>query len=391
MIHFKRGDYAQALQLLNKALDACLHRSVGRLPYFLLQSHKAVVLSAMGSHDESYAILEQYIPNLQSATTNSMGDLELMQKEKIVSHLLVISFHNLSVQLAYLQRWDEAIEITARVLSLVDSGMHQAQPLRRHFVHAHCAALRISKASPVRASPYSCIPEDQRPMLIETSSVDFSSSRLDASQVADGKGQWNRWLALAGTGRAVAPLLIEPYAPDVSALANLENAPPRGYHDYTQVLDAAGRQFPKLEGMEVCPEEVLGSVSRAIMHFVDEGSYASSTTAAADRFDQVEKLLDEDLFEFCEQLRWDVRVHGIFSKAAFLYNRVEDYDAAAKTAQRALEAAREQDGAGYHVAICQLCIGACFVRAGQHDEAFSIGKAALGYCHGYCLDHHRSQ
>jgi len=384
LINYKRGDYSQSLLLLNKALDACLHRSVGRLPYFLLQSHKALVLSAMGSHEESYAILEDYIPSLQSATTNPMGDLELIEAQKIVSHLLVISFHNLSVQLAHLQRWDEAIEITARVLSLVDSGMHMAQPIRRHFVHAHSASLRFGKANSAPPPPYSVEPghAGRAGGAKENSNSDGDLFRQDSSLSADGKGRWNRWLALAGKGRAVAPLLIELYVPDVSSLSSLEDVPPRGFQNYSKVLEAAARQFPKLEGMQICPDEVLGTVSRAILHFVDEGSYASSTTAAADRFDQIEKLLDEDLFEFCEQLPWNVQVFGIFAKAAFLYNRLEDYEAASRAAQRALDKAKEQEGAGYHVAVCQLCIGACLLRAGQHDDAFNIGKAAISYCHG---------
>jgi len=395
-MHYKRGDYQGALELLNKALDTCLQHSVGKLHYYLLQSHKSVVLSAQGSHDKSHAILEEYLVTLNSATKDPLGSIQLIETQKIVSHLLVVSFHNLSVQLAYLKRWDEAIEITARVLSLMHSGVHRAQPISRMFVQAHAASLRVQKvgASAARLCSSTEVGDEKHGPGGRrgrggslTSSMDLDSLSFNAGTDAPREGRWNKWLAIAGQGRAVAPLIIELRRPEVDSLASLDNVPARGFKDYTKVLDAAAQQFPKLDSVEVCPEEVLGTVSRAILHFADEGSYSNSEVAAAERYEQIEKLLDEDLFEFCGQLRWDVQVYGIMSKAYFFYNRLQDYETAAKHAQRALDKAQEQEeGSGYEAALCQLCIGACLLKAGHHDDAFNIGKEALTYCHGLSGD-----
>ena len=390
-MHYKRGDFTAALELLDKALNTCLQRSVGRLPYYLLQSHKAVVLSLMGSHDKSHAILDEYIPTLHTATTNPLGDFELIETERVVSHLLVISFHNLAVQLTCLQHWDDAIEITARVLSLMDSGMHAAQPICRHFVHAHCASLRMPTAGSTGIYSYTSDRKEDRG---EKGGRPTKSGSLDASMDSDfgvlnsgldsrKEGRWNKWLALAGQGRAIAPLIIEIPAPEVGMLGILANVPSRGFKTHEKVLDAALEQFPKLESMETCPDEVLGTVSRAILHFAEEGSYSNSEVAAAERYEQIEKLLDEDLFEFSQQLRWDVQVFGIMAKAYFLYTRIQNYETALQHGKTALDIAIEQDqGSGYHVALCQLFIGACLLRAGNHDDAFDIGKEALKYCHG---------
>ena len=392
MMQYKRGDYPGALANLNKALDTCLQRSVGRLPYYLLQSHKAVVLSAMGSHDISYGILEEYVISLNTATTNPMGDIDLIETGKIVAHLLVLSFHNLSVQLAHLKRWDKAIEISARVLSLVESGMHQAQPMSLHFVHAHSASLRMGKAGSLSIRSFSAIrPDDDEggqgrkkgKAGSPNSSMRADSFSLDSNIGDPREGRWNKWLAVAGQGRTVAPLLIQLSRPEVESSASLDDVPKRGFENCSTVLDAAAHQFPNLDQMEVCPDQVLGTVCRTILQFVDEGSYSNSDGAAVERFEQIENLLDEDLFECCGQLQWDVQVYGIMAKASFFYSHLEDYETTVKLAQRALEiATKQQEKAGYHVSICQLCIGACLLRAGQYDDAFSIGKAALSYCHG---------
>lgn len=388
MIHYKRRDYPGALALLDKSLNICFQRSVGRLPYYLLQSHKAAVLSAQGSHEKSHDILEDYIPSLNTATTNPLGDLELIETGKIVSHLLVISLHNLAVQLANLKRWDKAIEISARVLSLADSGLHQAQPVSRHFVYSHSASLRMGKTT--NASLRSFLAAEPEPEIHQgkgknsgslNSSMDADTWSLNSSMDGPTEGRWNKWLSLAGQGRAVAPILIELTVPEVSSLPSLDDVP-KTFKNYLKVLEAATDQFPKLDRMEVCPEEVLGTVSRAIVFFVDEASYSNSEVAAAERYGQIEKLLDEDLFEFCGQLRWDVKVYGILAKAYFYYNRLQDYENTVKNAQWALDMAKEQEGSGYHVAVCKLCIGACLIKAGQHEDAFSIGKEALTYCHG---------
>jgi tetratricopeptide (TPR) repeat protein len=396
LMQYKRGDYHGALELLNKALNTCLQHSVGKLHYCLLQSHKSVVLSAQDSHDKSHAILEEYLMSLNSATRNPLGDIKLIETEKIVSHLLVVSLHNLSTQLAYLKRWDEAIEITARVLSLMNSGVHRAQPISRMFVQAHAASLRMQKAggSSFRLCASTEATEEKKAASGRSrrggslsSSMDLDSSSFNASMDAPREGRWNKWLAIAGQGRAVAPLVIDLPRPEVDDLASLDDVPSRGFKDYKGVLGASVQQFPKLDSMEVCPDEVLGTVSRAILQFVDEGLYSRSEVAAAERYEQIEKLLDEDLFEFCGQLRWDVQVYGIMSKAQFFYNRLQDYESAAKHAERALEKAKEQEmGSRYHVALCQLCIGACLLKAGHHDDAFIIGKEALTYCHGLSND-----
>ena len=396
LMQYKRGDYHEALERLNKALDTCLEHSVGKLHYCLLQSHKSVVLSAQDSHDKSHAILEEYLMSLNSATRNPLGDIKLIETERIVSHLLVVSLHNLSTQLAYLKRWDEAIEVTARVLSLMKSGVHRAQPISRIFVQAHAASLRMQKAGGSSFRLYASTEAGDEKKAASgrsrgggslSSSMDLDSSSLNASMDAPREGRWNKWLAIAGQGRAVAPLIIDLPRPEVDNLASLDDAPTRGFKDYKGVLGASVQQFPKLDSMEVCPGEVLGTVSRAILNFVDEGLYSRSEVAAAERYEQIEKLLDEDLFEFCGQLRWDVHVYGIMSKAHFFYNRLQDYETAAKHAERALEKAKEQEmGSRYHVALCQLCIGACLLKAGHHDDAFNVGKEALTYCHGLSND-----
>ena len=388
MTLYKRGDYLGALDKLNTALESCLNGSVGRLPYYILQSHKATVLSAMGSHQYSLETLQGYIPSLNSAKKNPLGDLELIETGKIVSHLLVISFHNLSVQLAHLKRCKEAFETTAHVLSLVESGLHPAQPIRRHFVHAHSASLRVGKAGCSAPQSYSLQEADYEDPEGQSArkSMEQSSWSLDSSRVnAPKEGRWNRWLALAGKGRAVAPILVDLPQPDVETLAGLENAPKKGaFREYQMVLDAANEQFPKLDSMEECPAEVLGTVSRAILHFVQEGLHSNSNDVAEERYEQVQKLLDHDLFEHCGSLRWDVQVYGIMAKAYFCYNRLEDYEATLQFAQAALDRIpSEAEGVrrDYHEAVIQLCIGACLLRGGQHDDAFNLGKTALVFCH----------
>lgn len=392
MMHYKRGEYEAAVASLDKGLDTCQQRAVGRLPYFLLQSHRAVVLSAMRTmdcHEKAFAILEQYIPSLNTAMTNPLGHLELMETPKVVSHLLVLSFHNVAVQCVHLKQWDKAIEFSARVLSLVDSGLHKAQPIRRHFFHAHVASLRMEKAHVdarvlrpyVPAKPEEHQDKGKKKGLLN-SNLSSDSISLDTSTDGVKEGRWNKWLALAGQGRAVAPILANCPRPNVDSLASLEKVPARGFRLYSDVLDAATDQYPKLDRMETCPEEVLGTVSRAILHFIDDGAHSKSVAQAGERHEQAQKLLDEDLFDFCNQLRWDVQVYAILAKAYFLYNRLEDYENTVVLAERALQLAKAQEGGGYHTAICKLCIGACLLRVGQHDEAFSIAKAALTYCHG---------
>jgi len=264
-MHYKRGDYQGALELLNKALDTCLQHSVGKLHYYLLQSHKSVVLSAQGSHDKSHAILEEYLVTLNSATKDPLGSIQLIETQKIVSHLLVVSFHNLSVQLAYLKRWDEAIEITARVLSLMHSGVHRAQPISRMFVQAHAASLRVQKvgASAARLCSSTEVGDEKHGPGGRhgrggslTSSMDLDSLSFNAGTDAPREGRWNKWLAIAGQGRAVAPLIIELRRPEVDSLASLDNVPARGFKDYTKVLDAAAQQFPAS-----CPRHISSTIA----------------------------------------------------------------------------------------------------------------------------------
>ena len=118
-------------------------------------------------------------------------------------------------------------------------------------------------------------------------------------------------------------------------------------------------------------------MSRAILHFVQEGLHSNSNDIAEERHEQVQKLLDKICLSIAGHCAGTCRCTGLW-RGHFCYNPPRIMRPLFDLRRRLWIGFREAEGVrqDYHEAVVQLCIGACLLRGGQHDDA-SICKTAL--------------
>ena len=221
MIRFKASEIYESLELLDRALAVyeASAGAVGRLPFVLIQSHRACCFTMLSQHETAMRTLELLLPAFSSVAMLPMGKhATLLDAHDVIAHGLIVAVHNTAVSLTYLGRHDEAKNARVRSLSLLSVDDFPQQPMGRVLSYAYSACLHPSKPPEL---PHIVRPQTQK-------NTDRSVSFTDSNQLAEtggsgagqgaaGSSSWRRWLAVVGEGDNLAPVWLHCPAPPARA------------------------------------------------------------------------------------------------------------------------------------------------------------------------------
>jgi hypothetical protein len=221
MIRFRASEFYESLEFLDRALAVyeASAGAVGRLPFVLVQSHRACCFTMLSQHETALRTLELLLPAFSSVAMLPMGKhATLLDAHDVIAHGLVVAVHNTAVSLTYLGRHDEAKHARVRSLSLLSADDFPQQPMGRLLSYAYSACLHPSMPPEL---PHIVRPQTQKN---SDRSVSFTDSNKLAETGGSGAGHgaaatgsWRRWLAVVGEGDNLAPVWLHCPAPPARA------------------------------------------------------------------------------------------------------------------------------------------------------------------------------